>query len=78
VRAQRGPDPLDDRAVVGDTVEGGVERLRPFAGDLPEQVGLRLDVRVERALLQAERVGQIPDRGAVIAPLREEPGGRAG
>ena len=78
MRAERGADPLDDRALVRDAVEGGMERFRALAGDLPQQIGLRLDVRIERALLQAERVGKIPDRGAVVALLREEPGGRAG
>jgi hypothetical protein len=35
-------------------------------------------VGVERALLDSERVGEVADRGAVIALLREEPGGVAG
>ena len=76
--AQRGADPLDDRPFVGHRVERGVERLGALARDLPEQVGLRLDVRVERALLHAERLGEVADRGAVVALLREEPGGGAG
>jgi len=46
--------------------------------DLPEEVRLRLDVRVERALLDAERLGEVADGGAVIALLGEEPGGGAG
>jgi hypothetical protein len=78
VRTERGADPLDDRAVVGDGVECAVERLRPFARDLPQEVGLRLDVRVERPLLDAERLGEVADRGAVVALLGEEPGGGAG
>ena len=78
VRTERCADPLDDRAVVGDGVERAVERLRPFARDLPEEVRLRLDVGVERPLLDAERVGEVADRGAVVALLGEEPGGGAG
>ena len=78
VRAQRGADPLDDRPFVGHAVERGVERDRALARDLPEQVGLRLDVRVERALLHAHRLGEIADRRAVVALLGEEAGGGAG
>jgi hypothetical protein len=55
-----------------------VERLGALARDVPKQVGLRLDVRIERALLDAERLGEIADGGAVVALLREEPGGGAG
>jgi len=55
-----------------------VEGIRALARDLPEQVGLRLDVRVERPLLDAERLGEVADGGAVVALLREEPGGGAG
>ena len=78
VRAQRGPDPLDHRPLVRHRVERGVERGRALARDLPEQVGLRLDVRVERALLHAHRLGEVADRRAVVALLREEAGGGAG
>jgi hypothetical protein len=35
-------------------------------------------VRVERALLHAERVGDVADRGAVVALLGEETGGLGG
>jgi hypothetical protein len=52
-----------------------VECLRALARDLPEQVGLRLDVRVERALLDSEGFREITDGGAVVALLREEAGG---
>jgi hypothetical protein len=55
-----------------------MERLGALARDVPEEVGLRLDVRVERALLDAERLGEIADGGAVIALLGEEPGGGSG
>jgi hypothetical protein len=51
-----------------------MERLGALARNVPEQVGLRLDVRIERALLDAQRLGQIADGGAVIALLGEEPG----
>jgi hypothetical protein len=52
--------------------------LGALAADLPEQVGLRLDVRVERALLDAEGVREVADRGAVVALLCEEARGGAG
>jgi hypothetical protein len=51
VRAEREPDALRDLEVVGDLVERSVERLGAVAQRLIEQVLLRLDVRVERALL---------------------------
>jgi hypothetical protein len=54
-----------------------VEGLGALARDRPEQVFLRLDVRVERALLQAECVGEVADGRAVVALLGEEPGGGA-
>src|SRR5207302_5827267 len=75
---QRGLDPIHDRSLVRNRVERRVERGRAFARDLPEQVGLRLDVCVERALLDSEGLREITDRGAVIALLREETGGSAG
>jgi hypothetical protein len=55
-----------------------VERLGAFARDLPQEIGLGVDVRVERALLDAEGLGEVADRGAVVALLGEEPGGGAG
>ncbi len=76
--AERRADPLDDRPFVGNLVEGHVERLGALARNVPEEVGLRLDVRVERTLLDAECLGKVADGGAVIALLGEEPGGGAG
>jgi hypothetical protein len=55
-----------------------MERLGALARDVPQEVRLRLDVGVERALLDAERLGQIADGRAVIALLGEEPGGGSG
>jgi ring-1,2-phenylacetyl-CoA epoxidase subunit PaaA len=55
-----------------------VKRLGSSGSDLPQEVGLRLDVGVERALLDAERLGEVADRGAVVALLGEESGGGAG
>jgi hypothetical protein len=55
-----------------------VEGLGALGGDLPEQVRLPLDVRVERALLDAERLGEVADGGAVVALLGEEAGGGPG
>src|SRR5262245_10350022 len=78
VRAQREPDPLARRQVVGHRVEGGVERLGALAHRLVQQVLLRLDVRVERALLNTQRLREVADRGAVVAALGEEPGGLTG
>jgi hypothetical protein len=78
VRAQRGADPLEHGAVVGQRIESGMEGLRPLAGHLPEELGLRVDVGVERALLETEGLREVADRRAVVALLREEPGGGAG
>ena len=55
-----------------------MEGDRAVVRDLPEQVGLRVDVGVERALLDAHRLGQVADRRAVVALLGEEPGRLAG
>jgi hypothetical protein len=76
--AKRGPDALDHRPFVGHLVERQMKRLGPLTGDVPEQVGLRLDVGVERPLLDAERRGEIADRRAVVALLGEETGGGSG
>ena len=76
--AQRRPDSLHDRPLVRHLVEREMERLGALAGDVPEQVGFRLDVRVQRALLDAERFGEIAHGRAVVALLGEEPGGGAG
>jgi len=72
------PDALHDRPFVGHLVERQMERLGALARDVPEEVGLGLDVRVERAFLDPERVGEIADGRAVIALLGEEPGGGSG
>jgi hypothetical protein len=55
-----------------------MEGAGPFAHRLVEELLLAFDVRVERALLDAERVGEIADRRAVVALLGEEAGGVAG
>jgi hypothetical protein len=55
-----------------------VEGLSALAGHVPQEIGLRVDVCVERALLHAHRVGEIADGRAVVALLGEEPGGGAG
>jgi ring-1,2-phenylacetyl-CoA epoxidase subunit PaaA len=78
VRAERSADPLHDGALVGHGVEGGVECLGSLARDLPQEVDLRLDVRVERALLDAERLGEVADRRAVVTLLGEESRGGPG
>jgi hypothetical protein len=78
VAAKGCTDPLDDRALLGHRIERRVKGLRTLARDLPQEVCFRVDVRVERALLQAERFSQIADGGAVIPLLREKAGGGAG
>jgi len=78
VGPKRGPDPLEHGPVLWNPVEGSVEGLGSLAGDLPEEVGLRVDVGVQRAFLHAERLGEVADRGAVVALLGEEPGGCTG
>jgi hypothetical protein len=55
-----------------------VEGARPLEHRLVEELLLPLDVGVERALLDAERVGEVADRRAVVALLGEEAGGVAG
>jgi hypothetical protein len=74
VGAEGEADALRRRQVLVDRVEGGVERVGPFAHGRVEQVLLRRDVRVERALLHAHRLGQVADGRPVVAPLREEAG----
>ena len=54
--------------------EGG----RALACDVPEQIGLRVDVGVQRPLPDAERLGEVADRGAVVALFREQPRRLAG
>ena len=78
VRAQGEPDLLGRRQFVGNLVERGVEGGSPVPGHLPEQVGLAIDVGVERALLDAHRLREVADRRAVVALLGEEPGRLAG
>ena len=73
VRAQREPDLLRRRQPLRDGVERRVERRGARAGDLPEQVLLRVDVVVERGLLDPERLGEIGQRRAVVAAVGEEP-----
>jgi hypothetical protein len=77
VRAERKPDAGEDGKVVGDVVEGGMEGLRALAHRFVEEVLLGIDVRVERALLDAERLREVADRGAVVAALGEEARGLA-
>jgi hypothetical protein len=50
-----------------------VEGLGPLAHRLVEQILLRIDVGVERALLDAQGFGQVADRRPVVALLGEEP-----
>src|SRR5262245_1867135 len=53
VRAERGLDLLCRAQLLGDAVERLVEGDRTVARDFPEQVRLRLDVGVQRPLLDA-------------------------
>ena len=77
VRAQREADLLRRRQLLGDRVERPVEGLGALPHRLVEEVLLALDVGVERALLDADRVGEGADRRAVVALLGEEAGGLA-
>src|SRR5207247_8967945 len=77
VGAQREPDLLRRRQPLGDRVERTVEGRGAVPHGLVEEVLLRVDVRVERALLDAHRPREVADRGAVVALLGEEPGGLA-
>jgi hypothetical protein len=52
-----------------------VERLRARAHRREEKLLLPLGVRVERSFLHAERARKLADGRAVVALLREEPGG---
>ena len=61
------------RDAVESRVEGGGALLR----DLPEQVFLRVDVVVERRLLDAELAREVGQGRALVAPLGEEAGGDA-
>jgi endonuclease-3 len=48
------------------------EALGPLVDDVEEQVLFRSDMRVERAALQPEGLGEVLHRGPVIAPLGEQ------
>src|SRR5262245_50903178 len=76
--AQREPDLLGRRQPVRDRVERGVERVGAFPHRRVEQVLLRRDVRVQRALLDAHRLREVADRGAVVALFGEQPRGLSG
>ena len=78
VRTKRGADAVEDGTVLRKRVECGVEGLGALPRHLPEEVGLGVDMGIERAFLEAERLGEVADRRAVVALLREEPGGGAG
>jgi hypothetical protein len=75
VGAKDEPDLLGRRRLVRDRIEPGVEGACPFRHGFVEQVLLGFDVRVERALLDSHRFGQVADRSAVVALLGEEPSG---
>ena len=77
VAAQREANLLDRRCVLRDRVQSCVEGGRAVHQRVEEQVFFRLDVRVQRALLDAERPGEVADRGSVVALLGEEAGGLA-
>ena len=73
VPAQREPNALAGRRVVGDRVERVVERRSAGAHGRVEQLLLRADERVQRALLHAELLRERVHRRAVEATLGEEP-----
>ena len=73
VPAEREPDPLGRRHVVGNLVERGVERVRALPHRVVEQLLLRAGERVERSLLHAELLREVAHRRPVEAPLGEKP-----
>ena len=60
-----------------DAVESGVKGGGAVLRDLPEEVFLRVDVVVERRLLNAELACEVGQGRALVAPLGEETGGDA-
>ena len=78
MRPEREPDLLRGPETLRDRVQRGVEGGGTLSRRLVEKLLLALDVRVERALLDAERVREVADRGPVVPLLREEAGGMAG
>ena len=74
MRSQCEPNPCQNAQVLGNFVQRRMERLRALTHRLVEQVLLGVDVRVERALLDAERLREVADRRAVVAALGEEAG----
>src|SRR5262249_47582350 len=77
VRPEREPDLLGRGQLIRDRVERTVEGDGTLAQCLVEQVLLRVDVGVDRALLYTHRLGQVADRGAVVPLLGEQPRGLA-
>src|SRR5215210_3164771 len=73
VRPERALDPLGGSEIFRHRVECGMERLCPLLHRLVEQILLRVDVGVERTLLDPEGFGEVADRRAVVAALGEEP-----
>jgi len=71
-------EPFPGSRRVRQRVQRGVEGRRPGQGDVGEQVGLVADMRVQRALLDAQRGREVVDRRAVVAALREHAGGLRG
>jgi hypothetical protein len=76
---QRGPDAeLDAAQRVGLVADGGLleaaEVLRGGGEDLEEEILLRLEVPVEDALADPERVDDLGHRRGVVAPLGEQAG----
>ena len=78
VSAQRDQNTLDGRAVLGNRVQGGVKRARALTHRLVQELLLGPGERVERALLDAERLRERIHRRPVEPSLREEPCSLAG
>src|SRR5918992_2130057 len=78
VRTQREADLLRRRQPLVDRVQCAEEGVGPLAHRHVQQLLLRDDVPVDGALLDAHRLGQVADRGAVVTALGEEAGGLAG
>ena len=76
--AKRDPDLIGRRHGLGNVVECRMKGVSAVSCHLPEEVFLRGDVVVERRLLHPELLGEVGERGALIAPFGEQPGSDPG
>jgi hypothetical protein len=74
VAAESESDLLRGPKLLRNRVESRVEGIGAVAHRLVEQIVFRVDMGVERALLDTHRLGQITDRCAVVALFCKQPG----